>query len=144
MKTCCFSWPPIFQDSEAAELPPGYSTRWTAIAITRLVNFQPRSWVSTVREISVVCIGIFVWNSSLRTLINVHGRRPRMAKAVFERFDEAGEQDMRNFFETLSEKDQRRYQHHLRSASLGQGFGCAVGWYREGQANVGCFVRTSN
>jgi hypothetical protein len=32
-----------------------------------------------------------------------------MARMTRERFDEATEQDMRNFFATLSEKDQRRY-----------------------------------
>ncbi len=32
-----------------------------------------------------------------------------MARMTTERFDEATEQDMRNFFATLSEKDQRRY-----------------------------------
>jgi hypothetical protein len=32
-----------------------------------------------------------------------------MALSVIERFDEATERQMRNFFETLSEKDQRRY-----------------------------------
>jgi len=32
-----------------------------------------------------------------------------MARMARERFDEATEQDMRNFFATLSEKDQRRY-----------------------------------
>jgi hypothetical protein len=32
-----------------------------------------------------------------------------MARMTKERFDEATERDMRNFFATLSEKDQRRY-----------------------------------
>jgi len=32
-----------------------------------------------------------------------------MARSMGERFDEATERDMRNFFATLSEKDQRRY-----------------------------------
>ena len=32
-----------------------------------------------------------------------------MARMTNERFDEATERDMRNFFATLSEKDQRRY-----------------------------------
>ena len=32
-----------------------------------------------------------------------------MARTTREQFDEATEQDMRNFFATLSEKDQRRY-----------------------------------
>jgi len=43
-----------------------------------------------------------------------------MARAVFERFDGATEQQMRNFFETLSEKDQRRYAAVL-ARQLGHG-----------------------
>lgn len=43
-----------------------------------------------------------------------------MARAVFERFDGATEQQMRNFFETLSEKDQRRYA-AMQARQLGHG-----------------------
>jgi hypothetical protein len=43
-----------------------------------------------------------------------------MARAVFERFDESVERDMQNFFETLSEKDQRRYA-AVQARQLGHG-----------------------
>ena len=43
-----------------------------------------------------------------------------MAKATFERFDRATEQDMRNFFETLSEKDRRRFA-AVQARQLGHG-----------------------
>ena len=43
-----------------------------------------------------------------------------MARAAFEQFDQAIEQDMRNFFETLSEKDQRRYA-AVQARQLGHG-----------------------
>ena len=43
-----------------------------------------------------------------------------MACTTINRFDEATEQDMRNFFATLSEKDQRRYA-ALQARQLGLG-----------------------
>ena len=43
-----------------------------------------------------------------------------MARAVIRRFDEAIERQMRNFFETLSEKDQRRYV-AIQARQLGHG-----------------------
>ena len=43
-----------------------------------------------------------------------------MARPTFERFDERTEQQMRNFFETLSEKDQRRYA-AIQAGQLGHG-----------------------
>ena len=43
-----------------------------------------------------------------------------MARAVIRRFDEAIERQMRNFFETLSEKDQRRYA-AVQARQLGHG-----------------------
>jgi len=56
-----------------------------------------------------------------------------MALAVFQRFDAATERQMRNFFETLSEKDQRRYA-AMQARQLGHGgieyvsevFGCST------------------
>ena len=43
-----------------------------------------------------------------------------MARASFDRFDETTEREMRNFFETLSEKDQRRYA-AVQARQLGHG-----------------------
>jgi hypothetical protein len=43
-----------------------------------------------------------------------------MARAVFERFDATTERQMRYFFETLSEKDQRRYA-AMQARQLGHG-----------------------
>jgi hypothetical protein len=60
-----------------------------------------------------------------------------MARAVFERFDEATEQDMRNFFETLSEKDQRRYA-AVQARQLGHG---GIEYV---SAVLGCSTRTIN
>jgi hypothetical protein len=43
-----------------------------------------------------------------------------MARTLVERFDEVMERQMRNFFETLSEKDQRRYA-AIQARQLGYG-----------------------
>jgi hypothetical protein len=43
-----------------------------------------------------------------------------MARTTIERFDGTTERQMRNFFETLSEKDQRRYA-AMESRQLGHG-----------------------
>ncbi len=43
-----------------------------------------------------------------------------MARAIFERFDEATERQMREFCRTLSEKDQRRYA-AMQARQLGHG-----------------------
>lgn len=43
-----------------------------------------------------------------------------MAQATFQRFDKTTEQQMRNFFETLSEKDKRRFA-AVQARQLGHG-----------------------
>ena len=58
-----------------------------------------------------------------------------MARATIERFDETTERQMRNFFETLSEKDQRRYA-AIEARQLGHG---GMGYVAE---VLGCSTRT--
>ncbi len=66
-----------------------------------------------------------------------------MARAVFERFDGATEQQMRNFCETLSEKDQRRYA-AMQARQLGHGgieyvsevLGCSTRTISRGMAEL--------
>jgi len=58
-----------------------------------------------------------------------------MGRATFERFDESTESQMRNFFATLTEKDQRRYG-AIEARRLGHGgitYICQV---------LGCSFRT--
>ena len=58
-----------------------------------------------------------------------------MALTTIERFDETTELQMRNFFETLSEKDQRRYA-AIEARQLGHG---GMGYVAE---VLGCSTRT--
>ncbi len=66
-----------------------------------------------------------------------------MARAVFERFDGATEQQMRKFCETLSEKDQRRYA-AMQARQLGHGgieyvsevLGCSTRTISRGMAEL--------
>lgn len=58
-----------------------------------------------------------------------------MARSTIERFDEATEKQMRNFFETLSEKDQRRYA-AIQARQLGHG---GIGYVA---SVLGCSTRT--
>ena len=66
-----------------------------------------------------------------------------MAHATFERFDETTEKQMRNFFETLSEKDQRRYA-AMQARQVGHGgieyasqvLGCSTRTIRRGMAEL--------
>lgn len=58
-----------------------------------------------------------------------------MARLTIKRFDETIEKEMRNFFETLSEKDQRRYA-ALQARQLGHG---GIGYVSE---VLGCSIRT--
>lgn len=66
-----------------------------------------------------------------------------MARALVERFDETMERQMRNFFETLSEKDQRRYA-AIQARQLGYGgieyvaevLGCSTRTISRGMAEL--------
>ena len=58
-----------------------------------------------------------------------------MARSTIARFDETTEMQMRNFFETLSEKDQRRYA-AVEAQRLGHG---GIGYISE---VLGCSTRT--
>ena len=66
-----------------------------------------------------------------------------MARAVFERFDGAIERQMRHFFDTLSEKDQRRYA-AMQARQLGHGgieyvsevLGCSTRTISRGMADL--------
>jgi hypothetical protein len=58
-----------------------------------------------------------------------------MARATIERFDETTERQMRNFFETLSEKDQRRYA-AMEARQCGHG---GIGYVSE---VLGCSTKT--
>jgi len=58
-----------------------------------------------------------------------------MGRATFERFDEVTRTQMRHFFETLSEKDQRRYA-AIEARQLGFG---GIGYVAE---VLGCSTRT--
>jgi hypothetical protein len=58
-----------------------------------------------------------------------------MAIATFERFDEVVETHMRNVFETLSEKDQRRFA-AIQARQLGHG---GIGYVAE---VLGCSTKT--
>lgn len=58
-----------------------------------------------------------------------------MARAAFEPFDEATEKEMRNFFGTLSEKDQRRFA-AIEARQLG------IGGIRYVAEVLGCSTRT--
>jgi hypothetical protein len=58
-----------------------------------------------------------------------------MAVAAFEPFDEATEQQMRDFFETLSEKDQRRFA-AMEARQLG------IGGIQYVAQVLGCSTRT--
>ena len=58
-----------------------------------------------------------------------------MAHMAIERFDETTEQQMRKFFETLSEKDQRRYA-AIQARQLGHG---GIGYVSR---VLGCSTRT--
>jgi len=58
-----------------------------------------------------------------------------MARAAIRRFDEGIERQMRNFFETLSEKDQRRYV-AIQARQLGHG---GIEYVAE---VIGCSTRT--
>lgn len=66
-----------------------------------------------------------------------------MARTAFEPFDEATEQQMRSFFETLSEKDQRRFAAvEARQLGLGgiqyiaQVLGCSTRTISRGMAEL--------
>lgn len=58
-----------------------------------------------------------------------------MARGAFEPFGEATEKEMRNFFETLSEKDQRRFA-AIEARQLG------IGGIRYVAEMLGCSTRT--
>ena len=58
-----------------------------------------------------------------------------MGRATIERFDGTTESQMRNFFETLSEKDQRRYA-AIEARQLGHG---GISYVAE---VLGCSIRT--
>lgn len=58
-----------------------------------------------------------------------------MAHATIQRFDETTESQMKNFFETLSEKDQRRYA-AIEARQMGHG---GISYIAE---VLGCSVRT--
>jgi len=58
-----------------------------------------------------------------------------MAHATIQRFDETTESQMKNFFETLSEKDQRRYA-AIEARQIGHG---GISYIAE---VLGCSVRT--
>lgn len=60
-----------------------------------------------------------------------------MARATIERLDETTERQMRNFFETLTEKDQRRYA-AIAARQLGHG---GINYASE---VLGCSTRTIN
>lgn len=58
-----------------------------------------------------------------------------MARTKIDRFDETVEEQMRHFFETLAEKDQRRYA-AIQARQLGHG---GIGYVSE---VLGCSTRT--
>lgn len=62
-------------------------------------------------------------------------KRPRMAHATIRRLDRTIKKHMRNFFRTLSEKDQRRYA-AIEAQRLGHG---GIGYISE---VLGCSTRT--
>ena len=60
-----------------------------------------------------------------------------MARTMIERFDETTARQMRNFFQTLTEKDQRRYA-AIEARQLGHG---GIGYVSE---VLGCSTKTIN